>query len=193
MYHYVMKAVKFARERHNLSQRRLADLASVSFRCVQIVESETGNPNIATLDKIATALGHRPGGCKYAVNHLLGLSQDSVFWISQGIYHDGESSWKRWLFEFVDAFRDEPGNELISVAPVPEISHRVLALIASTVESLCAQEQMTAPWWCAGIGTLSEPWFVSGSESLKASALVESSTYFRKRNIFVLGNFLERA
>ncbi|NCO37375.1 MAG: hypothetical protein COZ06_23865 [Armatimonadetes bacterium CG_4_10_14_3_um_filter_66_18] len=40
---------------------------------------------------------------------------------------------------------------------------------------------------------LPEPWFVSGIENLKATALVESPTHFRKRRIFVLGNFLERA
>jgi hypothetical protein len=34
---------------------------------------------------------------------------------------------------------------------------------------------------------------VAGRESLKAMALVESPVWFRRRNIFVLGNFLDRA
>ena len=46
---------------------------------------------------------------------------------------------------------------------------------------------------CAGVGALATPWFVAGVENLKALALVESPTHFRKRNIFVLGNFLSRA
>jgi hypothetical protein len=40
---------------------------------------------------------------------------------------------------------------------------------------------------------LSEPWFVSGMENLKASALLESPLPFRRNNVFVLGNFLSRA
>jgi hypothetical protein len=37
-----------------------------------------------------------------------------------------------------------------------------------------------------------DPWFVSGMESLKAIALVESPLPFRLRKIFVLENFLSR-
>ena len=39
---------------------------------------------------------------------------------------------------------------------------------------------------------LDKPWFVSGFENLKSTALIESPLNFRKRNIFVLGNFLTR-
>ena len=49
------------------------------------------------------------------------------------------------------------------------------------------------PQWTAAVGCLDRPWFVSGFESLKASALVESPVPFRSRNVFVLANFLERA
>jgi hypothetical protein len=37
-----------------------------------------------------------------------------------------------------------------------------------------------------------DPWFVSGMENLKAITLVESPLHFRRRKIFVLGNFLSR-
>ena len=67
------------------------------------------------------------------------------------------------------------------------------ALLASTVEMLCAERRMPVPWWCGGAGILPAPWFVSGVENLKALALVESPAHFRKRNIFVLANFLARA
>ena len=50
-----------------------------------------------------------------------------------------------------------------------------------------------APPWTSGVGPLDRPWFVSGYESLKASALAESPAPFRSRNVFVLANFLERA
>ena len=66
------------------------------------------------------------------------------------------------------------------------------ALIASTVETLCADLSLEAPEWCRGVSRLDRPWFVSGVENLKASALVESPSRYRMRNVFVLANFLER-
>ena len=52
---------------------------------------------------------------------------------------------------------------------------------------------MDAPAWAAGCHFLPEPWFVSGVESLKATALVEAPLAFRRNNVFVLGNFMSRA
>jgi len=49
------------------------------------------------------------------------------------------------------------------------------------------------PWWANRPLVLAEPWFVSGMENLKATALVESPVQFRRNNVFVLGNFLSRA
>ena len=46
--------------------------------------------------------------------------------------------------------------------------------------------------WTGSVGPLDRPWFVSGYESVKASALIESPVPFRSRNVFVLANFLER-
>ena len=48
------------------------------------------------------------------------------------------------------------------------------------------------PPWTGGVGPLERPWFVSGYENLKASALVESPARFRSRNVFVLAGFLDR-
>ncbi len=187
-----MKSISMARKNRNLSQRRLAEMSHVSFRCAQIIESENGNPCIETLDKIGTALGYSPGAIKHVNDYMFGLSADSIFWISCEIYRNGEGSWKKWLFEFVDAFRRTPSHKLIEDAPISSVSHKIKALMACTVESLCAESQTTTPWWCVGIRGLPEPWFVAESENLKVSALVESTAYFRKRNIFVPDNFLKR-
>jgi len=115
---------------------------------------------------------------------------DSARETSRGIRESG--AWKVRLFNFVDAFRRNPRAGLAEDAPVPGTDAGTLALLASTVERLCAQARVPIPWWCAGVPALPEPWFVAGIESLKASALVESPPEFRKRNIFVLGNFLDR-
>ncbi len=66
------------------------------------------------------------------------------------------------------------------------------ALLASTVEMLCDEARLEPPEWCAAVPALPEPWFVAGMEGLKVLALAESPVHFRKRNIFVLGNFLSR-
>lgn len=70
---------------------------------------------------------------------------------------------------------------------------RERALLNSTACALAAELGEAPPWWAMHPHALSEPWFVSGIENLKASALVESPLPFRRNNVFVLGNFLSRA
>ena len=53
--------------------------------------------------------------------------------------------------------------------------------------------KISPPKWAQSMTALNKPWFVSGMESLKASALLESPLGFRAKNIFVHENFLERA
>jgi hypothetical protein len=52
--------------------------------------------------------------------------------------------------------------------------------------------RLEAPAWVWAVPSLKEPWFLSGMESLKAIAIVESPVFFRRRKIFVLENFLYR-
>ena len=70
---------------------------------------------------------------------------------------------------------------------------RERALLNSTACALAAELREAPPWWATRPLHLDEPWFVSGVENLKATALVESPIYFRRNNVFVLGNFLSRA
>jgi hypothetical protein len=113
--------------------------------------------------------------------------------VSKMIKEQGDASWKLWLFEFVDAFRRQTDFTLIESPPVADVSLRMRCLLDATTEALCAEKNITSPQWCRELRVLPEPWFVSECENLKAMALVESPVYFRKRNIFVLNNFLRRA
>jgi hypothetical protein len=70
---------------------------------------------------------------------------------------------------------------------------RERALLNATACALAAELGQNPPWWAVRPVVLAEPWFVSGIESLKATALVESPVQFRRNNVFVLGNFLSRA
>ncbi len=103
---------------------------------------------------------------------------------------------KHWLipfFNFVDDFRYSRGDAALFFPETLRLSHpRYDALLASTVEALCAEMRRKAPDWVWDVPGLKAPWFVADMENLKAMALAESPVFFRRRKIFVLGNFLTR-
>lgn len=51
------KAMKFRREFLNLRQEDLAEMSGVTSRTIHLIETGTGNPSVATLQKLATVLG----------------------------------------------------------------------------------------------------------------------------------------
>lgn len=51
------KALKFRREFLNLRQEDLAEMSGVTSRTIHLIETGTGNPSVATLQKLATVLG----------------------------------------------------------------------------------------------------------------------------------------
>lgn len=187
-----MKALKTTREERKLSQRGLARLARVSYKSIQLIEAGAHDSKISTLQSIADALGYPPRSVEHRIEELFSTPCDSISTVSERIAMDGEGSWKDWLFNFVDAFRYKKERQYIDAPPVEVVSKRIKALLASVVESLCAELEIQAPLWCFAVPALDEPWFVSGVESLKPTALVESPVWFRMRNIFVLKNFLDR-
>lgn len=188
-----MRRLRRARTARKLSQRVLAARAGVSFRTVQQLEAGRHDPRLSTLTKVASALGYPPRALERALERRLAAAPDSVLDASERVGRGAAGDWKIHLFNFVDAFRRRPRASLVAEPPAPEAPPRVRALFACVVEALCEKAGRPAPDWCAAIGPLPEPWFVSGVESLKAFAIVESPLAFRRRRIFVLENFLERA
>jgi len=189
-----MFPLKKSRAWSKISQRRLAQKSGSSFRTIQLIESGKHDPQLSTLQKLARALGYP----KHLVErHLAAIwhqPPESIQMIAEFISETSESSWSLHLMNFVDRFRAATiKRHYISEIPIAKIPARILALLASTVESLCDESKIEAPSWTEGIPTLQNPWFVAEVENLKALSLVESPIHFRKRNIFVLGNFLERA
>lgn len=188
-----MQTLREARMRRRLSQRELSRRAGVSFRGVQLLETPGHDARLSTLEKVADALGLPPTGIRWLLDRYLGEDPDSAFCASVRILEDGFDSWKIHLFDFVDRFRTAPAPELVATPPAPGLDPRLAALLASVVDTLCAEQGQGPPDWPAAVGPLPRPWFVSGVENLKASALVESPARFRRRNIFVISNFLSRA
>jgi transcriptional regulator with XRE-family HTH domain len=187
-----MISIKKSRERKGVSQRRLATLSELSYKTIQLIESGEHDTKLSTLQRIAKSLGYPPQILKERIASVFKQPVDSIVVTSERILRDGEDSWKIWLFEFVDSFRRDKDSAYIDVPPVKGLSKKMHALLASVVETLCAELKIDKPWWCNAFLPLELPWFVSGIENLKAIALIESPIYFRKRNIFVLDNFLSR-
>lgn len=96
------------------------------------------------------------------------------------------------LMDFVDDFRRHRDPAAVA-EPFEPANERFDALAASTAERLCDEAKLVPPAWLAEVPACRDPWFVSGLESLKAIAIVESPGRFRVRKIFVLENFLSRA
>jgi transcriptional regulator with XRE-family HTH domain len=188
-----MDTIRDARKRRRLSQRDLSRLARVSFRGVQLLETPGHDARLSSLEKVADALGLPAEGVRWVLERYLGEDPESAFCASMWILRDGFNSWKTHLFDFVDRFRANPAPALVTTAPAPGLDARLVALLASVVDTLAAEHGWDPPAWSAGVCPLTRPWFVSGVENLKASALVESPARFRRRNIFVLSNFLSRA
>jgi hypothetical protein len=99
--------------------------------------------------------------------------------------------WKVSLFDFVDDFRSRPTAAAIAEPFSPDDETRD-ATLAGVIETLCDELGLTVPEWVSNIPACREPFFVSGSEVLKASAIVQSPVRFRLRKVFVMENFLHR-
>ena len=188
-----MNIIRRIRENKGVSQRNLANKSGISFRCLQQLESQDHNWRVSSVRNVAHALGLPETGLDYHLERYFSIQSDSVEDISLHILQDGFDSWRTHLFNFVDRFRASSDPLLVASPPVNELDARLKALIASTVETLCNELSISPPDWRKGISPLPKPWFVSGIESLKAMALVESPGIYRSRNIFVLNNFLRRA
>lgn len=82
---------------------------------------------------------------------------------------------------------------LVSDPPEPTGEKHTDSYLAAMVESLCSEANLRPPDWTASPGTyLQRPWFASGLQSLKAILLTESPVAFRRRNLFVSANALQR-
>lgn len=104
----------------------------------------------------------------------------------------GVTAWVPF-FDAVDEVRRSRRFDALKRLYMRSRRTRERALLNATACALAAELGVPPPWWAMRSLVLPEPWFVSGVENLKATALVESPLAFRRNNVFVLGNFLSRA
>lgn len=101
--------------------------------------------------------------------------------------------WQIVYMDFVDGFRRSPSLKWLKEPPRRDhASPKLYALLQSICIKLCLENDLPIRGWLTERAFLREPWFVSGMKSLYATALRESPVPFRKNNIFVMGNFLDR-
>jgi hypothetical protein len=99
--------------------------------------------------------------------------------------------WKIALMDFVDDLRFHKDAAAIEQPFVPNDEERD-ATFAAVIETLCDELKLPIPSWLENIPSCRRPFFVSGVENLKATAIVESPVRFRLRKVFVMENFLSR-
>lgn len=99
--------------------------------------------------------------------------------------------WKIALFDFVDDFRRHRDIGAIK-EPFAYDGDRRDVVLAGVIQTLCDEMSLPIPEWLEAIPSCGKPYFMSGFESLKAAALVQSPVRMRLRNVFVLENFLDR-
>lgn len=188
---WAMEGLVSIRQRRGFSQRALAQKAGISYKALQLIESGKHNPELKTIQKLAIALGYGAKIFQESIEKIFAVDPDSLEVASWHMLHLKE--WGVPFFDFVDSFRQHPFKSSIENPPSLDLPEKMKVLLASTVETLCDEQSFTYPCWCRAIDPLSDPWFVAERENLKAMSLVESPIHFRKRNIFVLDNFLSRA
>ncbi|MBN8554175.1 MAG: helix-turn-helix transcriptional regulator [Deltaproteobacteria bacterium] len=174
-----------------LSERALAEKLGISRTTLRSWKDGSKKMNFSTLEKLTDAEGKKL--LILTINPKISLSSDdSIPAVSTRVHEEGFETWKIHFFDYVDDLRRSKDSRLFLLPPISQLDLRLKAILASMTLSLAYELSMEAPEWAGQDYFLSEPWFPSQSESLKASALIESPLAFRKNNIFVLSNFLER-
>lgn len=100
--------------------------------------------------------------------------------------------WQIAYFDFVDSFQATKSELLIIERPADGLELKYLALICSMVMQLSEDAKVSAPDWAKLSLELDEPWFVSKFKNLRAVSLVDSPIFFKRNNIFVGSDFLQR-
>jgi transcriptional regulator with XRE-family HTH domain len=186
-----MGFLTFLRNERRMSERQLAEASGLSRSTLRAIERDYRHANPQHLEQIGQQLNLQ---VLLALVPLREANADySTVAISMKVISDGFESWKLHFMDFVDEFRRSRDPRLIFLPPSQNLDERLRALLSSVVWTVCDEIGMEPPQWARSQHHLPRPWFVSGMQSLKATALVESPMPFRRNNIFVQDNFLMRA
>lgn len=99
--------------------------------------------------------------------------------------------WKIALMDMVDDLRYHK-DPLAIIEPFEINDEEKDAVLAGTIETLCDELKFEIPDWLNKVPVSKKPIFLSNVEDLKPFAIVESTSRFRLRKVFVCDNFLHR-
>ena len=180
-----MKLDLFKKKAKEYGLLNLSKRSGFSRSYIYKIMDGTTIPTLDKFEKIAGIIG-------YELILEQKMPAHSVVEVTSSVAQDG--NWKIHYFNFVDTFRRTKDLRLISMPPNENLTDKEFSLISAIVNQLCLELNMNAPDWAqTSRAKLNLPWFVAGVENLKAMAIVESPMSFRRNNIFVLNNFLNRA
>lgn len=176
-------------KRRGLTETSTSKKARISRLTLRSVLAGKTSVELNSLVAAAEALD-----CRLTVTLTSGEINSECSTACTGIFvlRDGFSSWKVHYMNLVDEFRRTLDPRLFLLPPSYDLPIELRALLAAITWALCNEAGMEAPCWAKKQYALLQPWFVSETESLKATAILESPLPFRRNNIFVLGNFLDR-
>jgi hypothetical protein len=180
---------ELARGRGGFSERQLAKEVGISRAGLRSLMTWDQNIQIGSMVKV---MNHFEREINILATCDRTNSDCSTVAVAYKVMNDGPNSWKLHFMDLVDEFRRTLDSQLFLLEPPNKLPKKLKALLASIVLQLCEEVGINAPSWSQKVMFLEKPWFVSGVESLKALALLESPLAFRRNNIFVLSNFLER-
>lgn len=186
-----MSLLTTLRRAKKLSERDLALAAGIARATLRSCERDPRAVRPEVVDAVAQVLFRQV--LWVIVPERPALSELSTVAVSMSIVRDGFDSWKIHLMDLVDEFRRAYDVRLLLLPPVTTLDERLRALMASVTSVLCGEAGVDVPDWAQRQYFLPRPWFVSGMESLKAMSILESAPEFRRNNIFVHDNFLQRA
>lgn len=128
----------------------------------------------------------------YQENARLDLSppKDRAMTIEEVVVEFMNGDWKLAAGEIIRHVRYHKNFLGMMTPPVGEFKR--LALLASIIVTLADELEISPPGWATSTFKLDEPWFLSGLESMRATALIESPPYFRRNGIFITKEFLIR-
>ena len=185
-----MRFLRHLRFKSSLSERVVAERADLARETVRSIESDMWQGKVQNLEALAQIYGRHV--LVSVVPDEPPVSDMSTVATSMSVCRDGFDSWKVHFMNLVDEFRRGLDPRLLLLPPVSQLDFRLQALLAAIVSALCDEVDLDVPQWARREIFLPQPWFVSGMESLKAMALLESPLPFRRNNIFVHENFLAR-
>ena len=180
--------IRRERKALGLSTRHLAALAGISYSTISRIENGHEEPQWATMQKMAAALGK---SCSFEEGRSFTRLADLAEPVDGTV--DREPDWTR-LRGFVDQIALHPELTAAATADPPPASGSSLIdnLLAAIAEKLASDIGIRPAAWAAMIEPLDTPWEAPGTPRRRAMAAAHIPPEFAARNIMLSSSAIWR-